>query len=75
MLTCASEAEVQRILLLNRRKFGNIRIQMDVWLMDAGRSRVSFERDVVWLNVHGIVNKPRLKGDSRTNKRRITQNI
>ncbi|CAN0903665.1 hypothetical protein LINGRAHAP2_LOCUS22687 [Linum grandiflorum] len=54
MLVSDSEAEVQRILLLNCCKFNNIGILMDGWIRDAGRSNVCLESEVGWIMVRGI---------------------
>ncbi|CAN0883781.1 hypothetical protein LINGRAHAP2_LOCUS14636 [Linum grandiflorum] len=54
MLVCDSEAEVERILLLNRCKFNNIGILMDGWIKDAGRSNVCLESEVGWIMVRCI---------------------
>ncbi|CAN0926378.1 hypothetical protein LINGRAHAP2_LOCUS35308 [Linum grandiflorum] len=54
LLVCPSADEVQRILHLNRCRFKNIDIQMDVWIEDAGRSSVMSKLEVAWIRVRGI---------------------
>ncbi|CAN1811099.1 hypothetical protein LINPERHAP1_LOCUS26129 [Linum perenne] len=54
LLSCGSEVSVQRILALNWFWFGDIEILLDVWIPEAGRSRVLLEEDVVWVTIRGI---------------------
>ncbi|CAN1192057.1 hypothetical protein LINPERHAP2_LOCUS41369 [Linum perenne] len=51
---CGSAAKVSQILALNRWLFGKIAIQLDRWIPDAGRSKVLFEEDAVWVWIRGI---------------------
>ncbi|CAN0904615.1 hypothetical protein LINGRAHAP2_LOCUS23190, partial [Linum grandiflorum] len=53
-LECGTEMEVHRILALNRRRFHNIDIFMDVWIKEAGRSGVMLDQEVAWILVRGI---------------------
>ncbi|CAN0847684.1 hypothetical protein LINGRAHAP2_LOCUS5106 [Linum grandiflorum] len=53
-MKCGTEAEVLRIIALNRRQFGNVEIFLDVWINDAGRSSVRLGMNVVWLVARGI---------------------
>ncbi|CAN1255756.1 hypothetical protein LINPERPRIM_LOCUS9091, partial [Linum perenne] len=54
ILECASSAEVSRIISLNRRLFGRLEILMGSWTKSAGRSRLAWDSNVVWLSVRGI---------------------
>ncbi|CAN1779569.1 hypothetical protein LINPERHAP1_LOCUS14776 [Linum perenne] len=53
-LECSTSSEANRILLLNRRKFGNFDLLMDSWITIAGRSRVAWEANEVWVTVRGV---------------------
>ncbi|CAN1185319.1 hypothetical protein LINPERPRIM_LOCUS39051 [Linum perenne] len=54
LLECSSSADVSRILALNRRDFGSFQIFLDSWTKVAGRSRVAWDANVVWVSVRGI---------------------
>ncbi|CAN1188500.1 hypothetical protein LINPERPRIM_LOCUS35431 [Linum perenne] len=54
LLECASPKEVTRILSLNRRLFRKSEILMGPWLKMAGRSKVAWEANIVWVVIRGI---------------------
>ncbi|CAN0912336.1 hypothetical protein LINGRAPRIM_LOCUS733 [Linum grandiflorum] len=54
MLVCSSASEVQRILALNCRKFGNITILMERWISVASRSSILSDSEVTWVVIRGI---------------------
>ncbi|CAN1807427.1 hypothetical protein LINPERHAP1_LOCUS25020 [Linum perenne] len=54
LLHCDSLAKVERILSLDRWLFGQIAIQLDKWIPEAGRSGVLLGNDVVWVTIRGI---------------------
>ncbi|CAN1152084.1 hypothetical protein LINPERHAP2_LOCUS18521 [Linum perenne] len=54
LLFCGSKEKVSQILALKRWLFGQIAIQMDHWIVDAGRSNVLLEKEVVWVRIRGI---------------------
>ncbi|CAN1826151.1 hypothetical protein LINPERHAP1_LOCUS31426 [Linum perenne] len=51
---CDSKDKVDRILALNRCSFGNIVLQIDKWIPEAGRSKVLLDSEVVWITTRGI---------------------
>ncbi|CAN1216618.1 hypothetical protein LINPERPRIM_LOCUS688 [Linum perenne] len=53
-LECSTPSEANRILLLNRRKFGNFDLLMDSWITIAGRSKVAWDANEVWVTVRGV---------------------
>ncbi|CAN1279532.1 hypothetical protein LINPERPRIM_LOCUS17055 [Linum perenne] len=54
MLVCSSKAEVLQIVALRRWSFGNIAIQFDPWIAEAGLSGVAKEKGVGWVLARGI---------------------
>ncbi|CAN1751437.1 hypothetical protein LINPERHAP1_LOCUS4325 [Linum perenne] len=54
LLFCGSKEKVSQILALNRWLFGKIAIQLDHWILDAGRSNVLMEKEAVWVRIRGI---------------------
>ncbi|CAN1816598.1 hypothetical protein LINPERHAP1_LOCUS27810 [Linum perenne] len=54
LLFCDSKAKVARILSLNRSSFGDISIQLDKWIPEAGRSSVLAGQKVSWITIRGI---------------------
>ncbi|CAN0920822.1 hypothetical protein LINGRAHAP2_LOCUS32273 [Linum grandiflorum] len=54
MLECSSSTEAGRILSLNRRKFGDVIILMDILIPNAARSSVLLESEVSWVVVRGL---------------------
>ncbi|CAN1194980.1 hypothetical protein LINPERHAP2_LOCUS42850 [Linum perenne] len=54
MLKCGSKQAVKRIIALRRWRFGDVNLQFDEWIPEAGRSNVLFEEDKVWVTIRGI---------------------
>ncbi|CAN1774495.1 hypothetical protein LINPERHAP1_LOCUS12974, partial [Linum perenne] len=54
LLECASLAEVNRVLSLNRGYFGRSKILMGPWIKMAGRSKVAWDANIGWVVVRGI---------------------
>ncbi|CAN1191805.1 hypothetical protein LINPERHAP2_LOCUS41222 [Linum perenne] len=54
MLFCGSKARVDRIIALRRWMFGQIPLQLDSWIPNAGRSRVLLDDDIVLVTIRGI---------------------
>ncbi|CAN1172775.1 hypothetical protein LINPERHAP2_LOCUS30285 [Linum perenne] len=54
LLFCDSKAKVDRILALNRRSFGDIQINMDKWIPEAGCSQLLRKEGIIWITIRGI---------------------
>ncbi|CAN1122950.1 hypothetical protein LINPERHAP2_LOCUS1589, partial [Linum perenne] len=54
LLFCDSKDKVDCIFSLNRYSFGDIVIQLDNWIPEAGRSRVLAGEKVTWVTIRGI---------------------
>ncbi|CAN1171058.1 hypothetical protein LINPERHAP2_LOCUS29347 [Linum perenne] len=54
LLDVSSEMEVDRVMALGKWRFGNILLQVDGWIKNAGRSILSSEQGVVWIHASGI---------------------
>ncbi|CAN1792233.1 hypothetical protein LINPERHAP1_LOCUS19590 [Linum perenne] len=54
LLFCDSKAKVDRILSINRNRYGDILILLDKWIPEAGRSKVLAREKVVWITIRGI---------------------
>ncbi|CAN1165125.1 hypothetical protein LINPERHAP2_LOCUS25967, partial [Linum perenne] len=54
LLFCDTKNKVDRILSLNRCSFGDRLLQIDKWILEAGRSNVLLDNEVVWLTARGI---------------------
>ncbi|CAN1188571.1 hypothetical protein LINPERHAP2_LOCUS39413 [Linum perenne] len=55
LLFCDSKVKVDRILSLNRNKFGDVLILFDRWIPEAGRSKVLAGEKVEWTTIRGIL--------------------
>ncbi|CAN1134873.1 hypothetical protein LINPERHAP2_LOCUS8526 [Linum perenne] len=54
MLVCSSKSEVLRVVALRKWRFGDVSIQMDPWIAQAGLSVVGQKEGVGWIEVSGI---------------------
>ncbi|CAN0876673.1 hypothetical protein LINGRAHAP2_LOCUS11443 [Linum grandiflorum] len=49
LVECSTEEEVRRVISLGRWKFGEVMLQGDVWISEAGRSSVAAQRGLDWV--------------------------